>query len=170
MVDCNTRCSTHDQPMKTDQHTTANDVSTLLRAGGEMAECFDRAWDSVWQQPHMPAAVLELCRLRLARLHGLNAAEAQPRVAVDAGKRAAVLAGSYARDDRVSPAERAAIELSEVYAIDAQAITDELAAAVVEHFGEPGLVALIEALGFIDGRMRLAHMLPRMSPGAGRDV
>jgi len=78
---------------------------------------------------------------------------------VDAHKRAAVLAGSYARDDRVSPAERAAIEFCEVYAMDAQAITDGLAAAVVEHVGEPGLVALIEALGFIDGRMRLARML-----------
>jgi hypothetical protein len=156
--------------MTTQQSTTAGDVSTLLRAGGQMAECFDRAWDSVWQQPHVPAAVLELCRLRLARLHGLVEAEAQPRVAVDAGKRAAVLGGSYARDDRVSPAERAAVEFSEVYAMDAQAITDELAAGVVEHFGEPGLVALIEALGFIDGRMRLARMLPLLFAGADRHV
>ena len=62
--------------MKTQQPTTAGDVSTLLRAGGAMAECFDRAWDSVWQQPHVPAGVLELCRLRLARLHGLVDAEA----------------------------------------------------------------------------------------------
>jgi hypothetical protein len=113
--------------------------------------------------------VLELCRLRLARLHGLAAAESQARAPVDAGKRAAVLAGSYARDDRVSPAERAAIEFAEVYAMDAQAITDELAAGVVAHFGEPGLVALIEALGFIDGRLRLARMLPHLT-GAGRHV
>ena len=79
--------------------------------------------------------------------------------AIDSGKRAAVLAGSYTRDDRVSPSERAAVEFAEVYAMDAQAITDDLARGVVAHFGEPGLVALIEALGFIDGRIRLARML-----------
>jgi hypothetical protein len=155
--------------MTTRESTTSDDVSRLLAAGGEMAASFDRAWESVWQQPHVPATVLELCRLRLARLHGLAAAESQARAPVDAGKRAAVLAGSYARDDRVSPAERAAIEFAEVYAMDAQAITDELAAGVVAQFGEPGLVALIEALGFIDGRLRLARMLPHLT-GAGRHV
>jgi alkylhydroperoxidase family enzyme len=161
--DCNTRRSNDERTMTTRQPTIADEVATLLSAGGEMAQCFDRAWDSVWQQPHVPATVLELCRLRLARLHGLGAAEAESRVAVDAGKRDSVLAGSYARDARVSPAERAAIGFSEVYAIDAQAITDDLATAVVGHFGEPGLVALIEALGFIDGRLRLTRMLPLLS-------
>ena len=49
--------------------------------------------------------------------------------------------------------------------MDAQAITDELSAAVVAHYGEPGLVALIEALGFMDGRMRLARMLGPLLTG-----
>jgi hypothetical protein len=147
---------------------TADDVATVLGSVGEMAACFERAYDSVWQQPHVPATTLELCRLRLARLHEFAAeVEARPRTAIDDGKRASVLGGSYARDDRVSPAERAAIEFCEVYAMDAQAITDELSAAVVEHYGEPGLVALIEALGFMDSRMRLARMLgPLFSGGS----
>jgi alkylhydroperoxidase family enzyme len=154
--------------MKTDHTAIASDrLDALLAPGGAMARAFERAYASLWQQPHLPAAVLELCRLRLARLHGAAAdLDAEPRVAVDAAKRAAVIDGSYARDDRVSPAERAAIEFCEVYAMDAQAITDELASAVVAHFGEPGLVALIEALGFIDGRMRLARMLVPLFEGA----
>ena len=35
---------------------------------------------------------------------------------------------------------------------------DELADGVKRHFGEAGLVCLIEALGFIEGRIRLALM------------
>ena len=34
-----------------------------------VAEKFDRLYASFWQQPHIPAATLELCRLRLAQLH-----------------------------------------------------------------------------------------------------
>jgi alkylhydroperoxidase family enzyme len=154
--------------MKTGNTTaiSSDRLGPLLDAGGEMARAFEQAYESIWQQPHLPAAVLELCRLRLARMHGATAEiDAAPRVAIDAAKRAAVLNGNYSRDDRVSPAERAVVEFCEVYAMDAQAITDELAAGVVAHFGEPGLVALIEALGFIDGRMRLARMLGPLLQG-----
>jgi alkylhydroperoxidase family enzyme len=149
-------------------------VSNLLSAGGEMARRYDAVWDSVWNQPHVPPPVLELCRLRIARLHDATAElDAAPRSelrgAIEPGKCASVLAGSYGRDDRVAPAERAAIEFAEVYAMDPQAISDELAQAVVAHYGEPGLVALIEALGFIDGRMRLARMLaPLVGPESDR--
>ena len=142
-------CNTRRMSKQSTATVTAADVSTLLHAGGEVATYFDRAYAGVWQQPHVPATTLELCRLRLARLHEVAAEIESPAVTrVDAHKRAAVLAGSYAR------------------AMDAQAITDELAAAVVEHVGEPGLVALIEALGFIDGRMRLARMLGPLFQGA----
>lgn len=59
----------------------------------------------------------------------------------------------------MSSAEHAALEFAEVYGQDPEAITDQLAAAVKAHFGEAGLVALIEALGMIDGRIRLGMML-----------
>jgi hypothetical protein len=146
-------------------------LDSILAPGGAMAHAFERAYRSLWRQPHLPTAALELCRLRLARLHGATAdIDAEPKVPVDAAKRAAVLDGSYARDDRISPAERAVVGFCEVYAMDAQAITDELAADVVTHFGEPGLVALIEALGFIDGRLRLARMLGPLLEGANADA
>ncbi|MGD9598223.1 MAG: hypothetical protein AB7G76_11615 [Steroidobacteraceae bacterium] len=54
-----------------------------------------------------------------------------------------------------------------IYGQDPQAITDELAGAVKAHFGETGLVALIEALGVIDGRIRLAMMLGALLPREG---
>jgi hypothetical protein len=40
--------------------------------------------------------------------------------------------------------------------MDAQALTDELAEAVKSHFGDAGLVMLVEALGILDGMTRLS--------------
>ena len=57
-----------------------------------------------------------------------------------------------------SAAEQAVLEFAEIYAQDPGALTDELADGVKRHFGEAGLVCLIEALGFIEGRIRLALM------------
>lgn len=148
-----------------DSHTLA----AALQPGGELARRFEALWLAVWQQPHVPAGVLELCRLRLAQLHAAAAElEALPpaevRAGIDPAKVASLLAGRWTRDAAFSPAERAALELAEVYGQDPQAITDELAAEVVRHFGEPGLVALIEALGLIDGRIRLALLLGPLLP------
>ncbi len=134
-----------------------------------MARRYEALWQGVWQQGHVPASVLELCRLRLAQLHGAaRELEASPppgaRVGLDPRKIESLLAGSWTRDSRFSAGERAALEFAEVYGQDPQAITDELADAVKAHFGEAGLVALIEALGVIDGRIRLGMMLGALLP------
>jgi hypothetical protein len=116
-------------------------AAVLNRSGGEMARRHEALWQAVWQQPYVPVRVLELCRSRLAKLHGA-ACGLQTRA-----------------EGATSVAECAALEFTEIYGQDPQAITDELAAAVKTHFGEAGLVALIEALGVIDGRIRLGMML-----------
>lgn len=139
-------------------------TDVLQRAGGELALRHEAFWRSLWQQPHVPAQVLELCRLRLAQLHGAtrelaNAAPSWPGAQPCTEKRTIVLAANGAPDPRLSAAERAALEFAEVYAQDPGAITDELADAVKAHFSDAGLVALIEALGMIDARIRLGMML-----------
>jgi hypothetical protein len=53
-----------------------------------------------------------------------------------------------------------------MYGLDAQSITDELAASVSDHLGEAGLVFLIEALGCLDGRIRAARCLRDLSAAA----
>ena len=132
--------------MQLDSHAVA---AVLNRSGGEMARRHEALWQAVWQQSYIPAHLLELCRVRLAQLHGATCElQAQSPVGVRADP-----------DGVTSVPERAALEFAEVYGQDPQAITDELAAAVKAHFGEPGLVALIEALGVIDGRIRLGMML-----------
>ena len=49
-------------------------------------------------------------------------------------------------DKRFSDAERACLAFTEVYAMDAQALTDEHAEAVKSHFGDAGMVLLVEEL------------------------
>jgi len=145
----------------------SHSLSAALQAGGELTLAFDAVWQRLWSQTHIPPAVLELCRLRLAQLHGAaGEVGANTPDAPDAAKRAAVVSGNYAGPG-FSDAERAVLEFTEIYAQDPMAISDELADAVKQHFGEPGLVCLVESLGFIDGRIRLALMFSALRANRG---
>ncbi|MBK9666388.1 MAG: hypothetical protein IPO61_11765 [Gammaproteobacteria bacterium] len=132
-------------------------LPSALAAGGRITEAYEAVWDALWMQPHLSSQLLELCRLRLARFHQAPAElELRRDTGLDPGKADSLLTGNYFRDPQFSPAERAVLEFTEIYAQDPAAISDDLADAVKEHFGEAGLMCLIEALGFIDGRIRLA--------------
>ena len=138
---------------------TTDSLTGILQPGGVLSADYNAVWEAVWRQTHIPAPVLELCRLRLAQLHGASAEQALQRPEIlDAGKRAALLDGSYYKDPRFSAAELAVLEFTEIYAQDPAAISDDMADAVKQHYGEAGLVCLVESLGFIDGRIRLVLM------------
>jgi alkylhydroperoxidase family enzyme len=145
-------------------NTKSLDTATLAHAlvpAGAIAEAYELLWNLVWNQPHVPASVLELCRLRIAQMHEA-ARELTIRHAaagLDEAKVAALLSGRSSAGGPFSAAERAALEFAELHVMDPAAITDKLADEVKAHFGETGLVTLIEALGFIDGRIRLARIL-----------
>lgn len=135
-----------------------------LAPAGASAESFARLWAGLWRQRRIPPDLLEACRLTFARLHDDvgEMAAVNPAVALSAAAREAVLAGRTPDD----PAYAAALLFAEYYWLDAQAITDEAADAVKAHYGEPGLVLLIEALGLIDGRIRAARCLRDLSTHA----
>lgn len=128
-----------------------DDVLGLLP---ELAEPFDQLYRSLWQLPQLPASTLELCRLRLALLHRCDVEWQRECTPVSAGKKARL--PHWPTAEEFSPEERACLEFTETYAMDVQAITDEQADAVKLHYGEPGLVALVEALGILDGMTRLS--------------
>jgi hypothetical protein len=48
---------------------TSLNVDRSLALAGAAAASFARLWQSLWVQPYVTAALLELCRLTLARLH-----------------------------------------------------------------------------------------------------
>jgi alkylhydroperoxidase family enzyme len=145
---------------------TCHSVGRLLTPAGESAAALEALWEAIWRSDRIPPALLEYCRLVLAKV---NRAEAEltvshPAAGADSLKAACVLDGDPMTDPRFTPAERAALEFAEAYGLDAASITDEQADAVKRHWGEPGLVFLIEALGMIDSRMRLALMMPVLLP------
>jgi hypothetical protein len=147
-------------------------LDAWLAKAGPAAESFARIWQRLWGQDRIPPALLELCRLNLARLHddAIERAAANPNLsegAVGAERRRAVLDGEVLGDPAFSAAEQSVLLFTEYYWGDAQSIPDEAAAAVVTHFGEPGLVLLIEALGCIDGRIRAARCLRDLESARG---
>jgi len=109
---------------------------------------------SLWTQPHLPPEILEVCRLRLAQLHRCDVEFARSEIELPAARRTGL--ARWESGDAFSAAERACLAFTEVYAMDAQALTDEHAEAVKQHFGDAGLVLLVEALGILDSMSRLA--------------
>ena len=138
------------------------DREAALSGLPEIGERFAALHASFFQLPQLPAETLELCRLRLAQLHRSQADFDLQLAAVDADKREHLVA--WARHSAFSEAERACLEITEVHAMDARAITDSQADAVKAHFGEEGLVALFQALGTFDGMIRLG-LIWGLSPG-----
>lgn len=140
----------------------SDSLSEHLAQGGVLLHRYDAVWSHLWRQTHVPADVLELCRLRLAKLHGAQADMALRKVPLGEERIEAVLSGRYTQSALFTAAELAVLELTDVYAQDPAAISDDMAARIKAHFGEAGLVCLVEALGFIDGRLRLTLMFDAM--------
>jgi alkylhydroperoxidase family enzyme len=133
---------------------TGNDRQSTMQELPDIAASFTQLYQSLWMQPHIPAATLELCRLRLAQLHQCEAEWQREDYVLRASRRDAL--SRWDSDDQFTDAERACLAFTEVYAMDTQAITDEHADAVKSHFGDAGLVLLVEALGILDGMTRLS--------------
>ena len=158
---------------------TSLDLDAHLSLAGSPAASFARLWQSLWRQPYVPPALLEMCRLLLARLHGDEAEMAAanafaPTAALRPDKRALLLAGQAFGSEQFTRAEKAVLAFAESYGLDAASITDRQAQAVSAEIGEAGLVFLIEALGCLDGRIRaarclrdLAALTRREQPGHG---
>ncbi|MAC33842.1 MAG: hypothetical protein CME38_09615 [Haliea sp.] len=119
----------------------------------QLGEPFLAMYENLWEQPHVPGPVLELCRLRMAQLHRSEGDQNLAVVPVDAARRSALR--DWHRSPLFTEAERACLEFTEIYAMDALAITDAQAEAVKSHYGDVGLVALVQSLGVFDGLQRL---------------
>jgi alkylhydroperoxidase family enzyme len=115
----------------------------------------------------VPPVILELCRLRVAEILGCREELArrtpEARAAGLDEVRIAAL-GEFETSPRFDAAERACLRFASKWVFDVHGISDEEAAAVVAALGEPGTVALAEALAIFDGFCRFRLML-----GIGRD-
>ena len=147
---------------------TSLTLDEALARAGPAADSFARLSTSIWQQEQLPEGLLELCRLTFARLHRDEAemAAVNPlagnRADADALRRL-VLEDKAHDSDALNEGEKAVLLFAEYYWMDASSIPDEAADKVKAHYGDPGLVLLIEGLGLIDGRIRTARCLRDMN-------
>jgi AhpD family alkylhydroperoxidase len=153
--------------------TSSDGATPLDRIFGLRANLYDdfrRFYALFWEKQLLDPMLLELCRLRVAALHGCGSELAvRYRDARDAGldeEKIAALPQS-ASAPGFSEAERAAIAFAELFAVDPHAITDADAARVSEALGEPGMVALVEALALFDGFCRFRTLLEVEAESAG---
>lgn len=133
--------------------STDKQAIALMHKVPGIAEPFEALYASFWTQTHLPAQSLELCRLRLALL--LRSELDFERTDFTIAKELRSNLVNWVGNPLYSAAEQACLEFTEVYAMDAQAVTDELAAAVTHHHGDAGLVTLVEALGVFNGLARM---------------
>jgi alkylhydroperoxidase family enzyme len=114
-----------------------------------------------WERRVLPPALLELCRLLVADLHGARAAFARrsPEAGAAGLDRAKVAALGSRAAGPFDETERACLDFAEMFVRDPHAITDADAARVRERLGEPGLVALAEWLALCDGLTRFELLL-----------
>ena len=147
----------------TDTITSISLDQSLARAG-PAAETFANLWQSLWRQEQLTDGMLELCRLTFARLHRDNVelAAINPLAGTrtDLATLCQLVIADKAHDsEELTEGEKAVLLFAEYYWTDTQSIPPEVGAAVQAHFGDSGLVLLIEGLGLIDGRIRSARCL-----------
>ena len=118
--------------------------------------------DELWRDHGVDPVTLELCRLRIAMLHGAEAArQRRSPAAVQAGLDEARLAAlsRWESDPRFTAKERACLALAEQFVLDPSGIDDALFAPARDALGEAATVALLEALAVFDGFTRFEVVL-----------
>ena len=139
--------------------SSARDASTgfedFLAQRRELLELYRRFYATPWDAALVDPALLDLCRRRIAAVHGCDA-EAGMFYAgsnVTAGQEANL--DSWETSTHFGPVERAALRVAERIPWNHHEISDHEVEAVREHLGEAGTVALVVALALFDARCRL---------------
>ena len=121
-------------------------LAAVLQARPALLERFETFYDTLCDSEAVPVRTRELCRLRIAAIHGCEA-EWNEASGIGADDRQAI--ASNALQD-FSDAERAALDLAEALPFNHHGLRDEQVAAVRTHLGEAGTVALMTQCAFFD--------------------
>ena len=137
----------------------------VLALRPELAAEHERLLDAIWDR--LDPVLLELCRLRMAKLMGATVAlaERSPR-AVAAGLTEDLVdrLPAWPADPAFTDAHRAALAFTEQHVIDHHGTTDEQVAALHAAIGAEGVVVLTTALGVWDGQHRFDAALGVVAP------
>jgi alkylhydroperoxidase family enzyme len=128
-------------------------------------EALREFYSMFWTDDLVDPVLLELIRLRIAKLHGVES-ELRQRydVARDAGLDEEKIAALplWPTSPLYSDLDRAVLGLTEQFVVDAHGVTDDDVTPLREALGTPGLVALLNAIGLIDhiNRIRTVFEIP----------
>ena len=131
-------------------------MASVLVDHPDVLEHLDDLHDAVWNA--VDPVLLELCRLRIARLLGCGAEEeARTSAASAAGLDEATIADlpAWPSSSRFGPGERACLAVCEQLVIDVAGMSDEVALAAVEHLGPQTFRDFVTALLVLEQRQRL---------------
>lgn len=134
----------------------------LLSVRPELAALHEPFAATVWEDRLVDPVVLELCRVRIAQLHG-DAAEAARRtpegLAAGCGGELFEALPRWPADPAFTAVQRAALAVAEQFVVDAHGVTDEQVAELVDHLGAGATVAFTAAVGLFDGFTRFRRVL-----------
>lgn len=129
-------------------------LRSWLDQHSELSPLFADFRQSFRELSQLPPYVLSLCKIRMSQLHSntiVNDGEELTEEMVKA-------VSQWPESALFTDDEKACLEFTEMYALDVHAITDAQADAVKQYFGEPGLVALVQALGVFYAETRLGKL------------
>ena len=124
-------------------------LGNLFSTRPELFEKYKAFYGEIWNQDVVPGRVLELCRRRIAAIHGcladvrLGSAE----IHLKPEEAEALAKGDTSPFDS---SERVALELAEKIPFNHHSVADDDVAAAREAFGASGAVTLLIALSFFD--------------------
>ena len=128
-------------------------VTAVVSLRPAYAAAFHEVLDAIWDQDVVDATTLELCRLRIAQMLGATPTPER----VDADTFTAL--SRWPTDDRFDARMRVALGYAEQVLLDAQGVTDEHAATVIDALGEPGFLVLTYACGVFETTQRAELVL-----------
>lgn len=128
----------------------------------------------LWEPRVLPAAVTELCRLRIAQLHECDselAVRSRPAVAAGLSEDKVARLEHGSGDGAFDPVESASLQYAEQFVMAPGSVTDAERQELTKLLGEPGLVGLAMACAVFDGFARFQVVLgTHTAPGAAPRV
>ncbi len=148
--------------LRLEEPTGDTPLQQVLGVRPDLERLLGDYYGEVWAGGRVDPVVLELCRLRIAQLHGdTSQLSWRHEPAVAAGLTEAKVAALPRAFESVelSEHERACVTYAEKFAIDVHSVTDADAEAVKAGTDDAGFVAFTIALGLLDGLGRLRLLL-----------
>jgi len=144
--------------MLVEPKSAATGMEGLLSHRPELLGKYRTFYQSFWADGLVPRKTLELCRRRIAHIHGCDAelAITDPQARLGDAEEAALVRGEVGL---FTPAEQAALGIAEFMPHAVHLVTDALVADADRHLGHGGCVALLTAVAFFDVSCRIKMVM-----------